>query len=47
MTDVAIALGGFGSQGWGVAAWGYGNSSVSATGQLGSVAVAIGIDVNV
>jgi hypothetical protein len=47
VADVAIALGGFGSQGWGEAAWGYGNSSVSASGELGSVVVSLGIDVSV
>jgi hypothetical protein len=37
MSDVSIALGGFGSQGWGTAAWGEGNVSVVATGSVGSV----------
>ena len=37
MSDVSIALGGFGSQGWGTAAWGQGNVSVVATGAVGSV----------
>ena len=37
MSDVSIALGGFGSQGWGTAAWGEGNVSVVATGAIGSV----------
>jgi hypothetical protein len=37
MSDVSIALGGFGSQGWGNAAWGEGNVSVVATGLIGSV----------
>jgi hypothetical protein len=37
MSDVSIALGGFGSQGWGTAAWGGGNVSVVATGAVGSV----------
>jgi hypothetical protein len=37
MSDVSIALGGFGSQGWGTAAWGRGNVSVVATGAIGSV----------
>jgi hypothetical protein len=37
MSDVTIALGGFGSQGWGTAAWGEGNVSVVATGAVGSV----------
>jgi hypothetical protein len=37
MSDVSIALGGFSSQGWGVAAWGEGNVSVVATGSIGSV----------
>jgi hypothetical protein len=39
MSDVSIALGGFGSQGWGTAAWGEGNVSVVATGLIGSVTV--------
>ena len=37
MSDVTIALGGFGSQGWGDAAWGEGNVSFVATGSVGSV----------
>jgi hypothetical protein len=39
MSDVSIALGGFGSQGWGTAAWGRGNVSVVATGSVGSVSI--------
>ena len=39
MSDVTIALGGFGSQGWGSAAWGAGNVSVVATGSVGSVTI--------
>lgn len=39
MSDVSIALGGFGSQGWGSAAWGEGNVSFVATGSVGSVTV--------
>jgi hypothetical protein len=39
MSDVSIALGGFGSQGWGTAAWGEGNVSVVATGSVGSVSI--------
>jgi hypothetical protein len=39
MSNVSIALGGFGSQGWGTAAWGRGNVSVVATGSVGSVTV--------
>ena len=37
MSDVSIALGGFGSQGWGNSAWGEGNVSFVATGAIGSV----------
>jgi hypothetical protein len=37
--NVSIALGGFGSQGWGDAAWGEGNVSLVATGSIGSVTV--------
>jgi hypothetical protein len=40
MSNVSIALGGFGSQGWGVAPWGYGNVSLVATGSVGSVTIA-------
>jgi hypothetical protein len=40
MSDVSIALGGFGSQGWGVAPWGYGNVSLVAIGSVGSVTIA-------
>jgi hypothetical protein len=39
MSDVSIALGGFGSQGWGSAAWGEGNVSFVATGSIGSVSI--------
>ena len=41
MSDVSIALGGFGSQGWGTAAWGEGNVSVVATGVVGSVSIIV------
>lgn len=41
MSDVSIALGGFGSQGWGTAAWGGGNVSVVATGSVGSVSIIV------
>lgn len=37
--NVSIALGGFGSQGWGDAAWGEGNVSFVATGSIGSVSI--------
>ena len=47
MADVSIALGGFGSQGWGVAAWGEGNVSFVATGQVGSVTVQANANVSV
>ena len=39
MSNVSIALGGFGSQGWGDAAWGEGNVSFVATGSIGSVSI--------
>jgi hypothetical protein len=39
--NVSIALGGFGSQGWGNAAWGFGNVSFVATGSVGSVTVVL------
>jgi hypothetical protein len=39
MSNVSIALGGFGSQGWGDAPWGFGNVSLVATGFVGSVTV--------
>jgi len=41
MSDVTVALGGFGSQGWGVAAWGEGNVSFLATGSVGSVTIIV------
>ena len=47
MSNVSIALGGFGSQGWGVAAWGEGNVSFVATGSIGSVTVLAGANVPV
>ena len=47
MSNVSIALGGFGSQGWGVAAWGEGNVSFVATGSIGSVTVLTGANVPV
>jgi len=47
MSDVTIALGGFGSQGWGSAAWGAGNVSVVATGSVGSVSIQTGATVPV
>ena len=43
-TDVEIALGGWSSQGWGDAAWGYGNVSFVATASVGSVTVAANAD---
>lgn len=45
--NVSIALGGFGSQGWGDAAWGFGNVSVVATGFVGSVSIVGTGNVNV
>lgn len=45
--NVSIALGGFGSQGWGDAAWGEGNVSFVATGSIGSVTVLAGANVPV
>jgi hypothetical protein len=39
VADVSIALGGWSSQGWGDAAWGFGNVSFVATGQVGSVTI--------
>jgi len=39
VADVSIALGGYGSQGWGDASWGNGNVSFVATGSVGSVTV--------
>ena len=47
MSDVTVPLGGFGSQGWGVAAWGEGSVSFVATGSIGSVTVAAGANVPV
>ena len=47
MSDVSIALGGFGSQGWGDSAWGEGNVSFVATGFVGSVTVIADVDVPV
>jgi hypothetical protein len=41
MSDVTVPLGGFGSLGWSVAAWGEGNISVVATGSVGSVTVLV------
>jgi hypothetical protein len=45
--NVSIALGGFGSQGWGDAAWGEGNVSVVATGFVGTVTVTGAGNINV
>jgi len=45
MSDVSIALGGFGSQGWGTAAWGEGNVSFVAYGELEAPAVAAVADI--
>jgi len=47
MSDVSIALGGFGSQGWGTAAWGEGNVSFVAYGQLEAPAVDAGSEFGV
>ena len=47
MSDVSIALGGFGSQGWGTAAWGEGNVSFVATGEIEGPAIDAGSEFGV
>jgi hypothetical protein len=47
MSDVSIALGGFGSQGWGTAAWGEGNVSFVAYGEIEGPAIDAGSDIGV